>query len=248
MRAVLLAGAHGHQEAGIALEDEADLVRNQSLEMARRPHVLIAGCVAAVAAAEWLQHGGGAGWAGAAGAAALASAVAWGMRPPRGVAAGLATLVSVALGVVLVTGTLQMRRIECCWPEVRAGRIPRDSTDLKSVLAAAVAEARRLAERGMTAALLPRAGAFAQLAEAMQARGRAPGVERGVVILGADGDPLAWAGRHRFVPARDTAELRAVITPFYVSLEARRQTQASGTAVARCWSTPRPRRPTGKAR
>ena len=153
------------------------------------------------------------------------------MRPPRGVAAGLATLVSVALGVVLVTGTLQMRRIECCWPEVRAGRIPRDSTDLKSVLAAAVAEARRLAERGMTAALLPRAGAFAQLAEAMQARGRAPGVERGVVILGADGDPLAWAGRHRFVPARDTAELRAVITPFYVSLEARRQTQASGTAV-----------------
>ena len=153
------------------------------------------------------------------------------MRPPRGVAAGLATLLSVALGVVLVTGTLQMRRIECCWPEVRAGRIPRDSTELKGVLAAAVAEARRLAERGMTAALLPRARAFAQLAEAMQARGRAPGVERGVVILGADGEPLAWAGRHRFVPARDTAELRAVITPFYVSLEARRQTQASGMAV-----------------
>src|SRR5207245_4146864 len=29
----------------------------------------------------------------------------------------------------------------------------------------------------------------------------------------------------------DTAELRAVITPFYVSLEARRQTQGGGVAV-----------------
>src|SRR5438046_4107851 len=116
MGAVLRAGAHGDEEAGIALEDEADLVRNQSLEMARRPHVLIAGCVAAVAAAEWLQHGGGAGWAWAAGAAALASAVAWGMRSPRGIAAGLATLVSVALGVVLGAGALALRRIECGWP------------------------------------------------------------------------------------------------------------------------------------
>src|SRR5256884_151250 len=43
--------------------------------------------------------------------------------------------------------------------------------------------------------------------------------------------PVAWAGRHRFVPARDTAELRAVITPFYVSLEARRQTLDGGSAV-----------------
>src|SRR5947208_2047667 len=69
----------------------------------------------------------------------------------------------------------------------------------------------------------------------MQARGQPPGVERGVVILGADGEPVAWAGRHRFVPTRDTVAssdtLRAVITPFYVSLEARRQTQAGGTAV-----------------
>ena len=235
MGAVLLAGAHGDEEAGIALEDETDLVRNESLEMARRPHVLIAGCAAVVAAAEWLQRGGGAGWAWAAGAAALASAVAWVMRPPRGVAPGWAALASVALGVVLVAGTLEMRRIECCWPEVRAGRIPRDSSELQGVLAAAVAEARRLAERAMTAALLPREAQFALLADALRAPGQAPGVERGAVILGRDGEPLAWAGRHRFVPARDTVAssdtLRAVITPFYVSLEARRQTQAGGTAV-----------------
>src|SRR2546427_264273 len=133
MGAVLLAGADRHQEAGIALQDEADFVGHQRLQMTRRLHIVLAGCATAVAVAEWL-HGHAGGWAWKAGAAALG-------------APGL------------------------------------------------------------------------------------PGVERGVVILGADGEPFAWTGRHRFVPARDTVELRAVITPFYVSLEARRQTQAGRTAV-----------------
>src|SRR5206468_12576 len=39
-------------------------------------------------------------------------------------------------------------------------------------------------------------------------------------------------GRHRFVPGRDAVDsLRAVITPFYVTLEARRQTADGGAAV-----------------
>ena len=137
----------------------------------------------------------------------------------------------LVLGAVLVIGVLQVRRIECCWSEVRAARVPQDSSELKGALAAAVIEARRLAERGMTVALLPRAVEFERLRNAVQSGSRTPGVERGVAILAADGEPLAWAGRHRFVPARDTAELRAVITPFYVRLEARRQTQGGGTAV-----------------
>src|SRR5438477_687543 len=83
----------------------------------------------------------------------------------------------------------------------------------------------------MTAALLSPEAAFAELREAVASDTRTRGVERGVVILAPDGEPLAWAGRHRFVPARDTAELRAVITPFYVSLEARRQTLDGGSAV-----------------
>src|SRR2546428_12424445 len=83
----------------------------------------------------------------------------------------------------------------------------------------------------MTAALLPREGAFERVRDATRSGSRTPGVERGVVILARDGEPVAWAGRHRFVPARDTAELRAVITPFYVSLEARRQTLDGGSAV-----------------
>src|SRR5256714_9189917 len=83
----------------------------------------------------------------------------------------------------------------------------------------------------MTAALLTREGVFPELRGGGTAGPRTGGVERGVVILAPDGEPLAWAGRPRFVPLRDTAELRAVITPFYVSLEARRQTPGGGSAV-----------------
>src|SRR5438132_1764042 len=198
--------------------------------MMRRLHILIAGGAAAGAVAEWL-HGNAGPWAWTAGVAGLVTAGLAVARGPRTGAPALAALASLLVAVVGIVGVREVRRIECCWTGVRAERVPRDSAELRGALAAAVAEARRLAERAMTAALLPRDAAFEQLAVAMQARGQAPGVERGVVILGADGKPFAWAGRHRFVPARDTVELRAVITPFYVSLEARRQTQAGGTAV-----------------
>src|SRR5207249_3475012 len=111
-----------------------------------------------IAAAEWL-HGSAPGWAWAAGAASIAVtllAIRTSHRPPALRLAGLAALAlaCLSLGATLVRGVLQVQRIECCWPEVREGRLP-----------------------------------------------------------------------------RDTAELRAVITPFYVSLEARRQTQGGGSAV-----------------
>src|SRR2546423_1273608 len=83
----------------------------------------------------------------------------------------------------------------------------------------------------MTAALLTGEGVSDDLREAVASGTRTRGVEGGVGIRAPEGEPLAWAGRHRFVPARDTAELRAVITPFYVSLEARRQTPGGGSAV-----------------
>jgi len=201
----------------------------------RRAHVALAGCAATIAAAEWL-HGSAAGWAWAAGAAGVAVtllAVRTSRWPPslRLASPAAVALACLSLGATLVLGVREVQRIECCWPEVRAGRFPQDSSALKGTLATAVAEARRLAERGMTAALLPREGAFERVGDATRFGSRTPGVERGVVILAPDGEPVAWAGRHRFVPARDTAELRAVITPFYVSLEARRQTLDGGSAV-----------------
>ncbi len=191
---------------------------------------MIAGCFAGVTAAEWL-HGNAGVWAWAAGVTALATLSMFLVRKPRGMAPGLAVLASVVLGVVLVTGVLEVRRIECCWPAMRERLVTRASEQLAATLARAATESRRLAERGMTAALLPREAAFARLGEAVHSAVGSPEIERGVTILAADGEPLAWAGRHRFGPAPDTAELRAVITPFYVSLEARRQTQAGGTAV-----------------
>src|SRR2546429_7693637 len=82
MGAVLLAGADRHQEAGIALQDEADFVGHQRLQMMRRLHIVLAGCATAVAVAEWL-HGHAGVWAWTAGAAALATAgLAGGRRPP----------------------------------------------------------------------------------------------------------------------------------------------------------------------
>src|SRR5437763_1727202 len=152
--------------------------------MTRRLHILIAGCAAAVAVAEWL-HGNAGSWAWTAGVAGLATAGLAVVRGPRTIASGLAALASLLLGVVVVAGVREVRRIECCWTEVRAELVPRDSAELRGALAAAVAEARRLAARGMRAALLPRDAAFEQLEVAMEARGQAPGVERGAGRAGA---------------------------------------------------------------
>src|SRR5437879_1598118 len=245
MGSVLLAGADGHEEAGIALQRGPHLVRNEGLQVQRIAHLVVAGCLAAVAAAEWL-HGGAPAWAWASAAVGLAAAALVAPRPSRSAAAGwlralrarrlaswarvLAALACLALGAVQLAGLFQARRIECCWTDLLGRRIAADSADLKAALGQAVAAARRLAERGRTAALLPAEAQFAPLASALAA-GWLPAIERGVMVLGADGEPQAWAGRHRFVPARDTAELRSVITPFYVSLEARRQTRDGGTAV-----------------
>jgi signal transduction histidine kinase len=192
----------------------------------RLSHTVIASGVAAVAAAEWLR-GNAAGWAWLAGAAGLA-AVALAARSPRRPLEVAAALASLALGVILVAGAVRVRRVECCWPALREARVTAASRALQGALGDAIAHARRLAQAGATAALLPREAAFERLAQATAAGPR--GIERGVVILGPEGDPIAWAGRHRAVPAPDTAGLKAVITPFYAALEARRQAGA-GTAV-----------------
>jgi signal transduction histidine kinase len=203
----------------------------------RLGHVVIAagGGLAAAAAAEWLR-GNAPVWAWVAAGTGLAVALTL-PGPPAAVARAaaraplstLAALAIFALGVIVAQGALEIQRIECCWPALREARVTAASRALQSTLGDAIATARRLAERAARAALLPRQAAFAQLEEVVADGGS--GIERGVTILGPDGGAVAWAGRHRAVPAPDTAELRAVITPFYAALEARRQTQAGGTAV-----------------
>ena len=188
---------------------------------------MIAGGLVAVAAAEWLR-GDAPVWAWLAGAAGLA-AVALAAQPPRRALGAAAALASLALGLVLVVGALQVWRIECCWPALREQRVTAASRALQAALGDAIAEARRLAERGARAALLPREAAFDRLEQAVEA---GPSTERGVAVLEGEPDqyPIAWAGRHRAVPTPDTTELQAVMTSFYAVLEARRQTQ-TGIAV-----------------
>ena len=183
--------------------------------------------VVAVAAAERL-HGGGPAWAAVAGVAALVGLVPAAGRPRAALTVGTA-LAAAALGVVLVSGAAAVRRIECCWVERRDALVGAAFHELRTTLEDAKTEVRRLADRGAAAAPLPREAQFELLAAAVSQRS---GIERGVAVLDAAGRPRAWAGRHRFPPARDTSELRVVITPFYLSLEARRQTQVGGTAVA----------------
>src|SRR3989442_13234784 len=86
MGSVLIAGADGHEEAGVAFQRGPHLVRNEGLQVQRIAHLVVAGCLAAVAAAEWL-HGGAAAWAWASAAAGLAAAALVAARPSPGAAA-----------------------------------------------------------------------------------------------------------------------------------------------------------------
>jgi len=165
-------------------------------------------------------------WAALAGAAGLV-AVVLAVRPPapRHAMSVTAALASLLLGVVLGAGAFRIWRIECCWPAWRERRLTAASLSLRSDLSRAIDEARRLAERGATAAALPQEAVFDRL-DAAVASG--PPLERGAAVLENGLNPIAWAGRHRTIPVvGDTTELRAVMTPFYAVLEARRQTQTA---------------------
>ncbi len=191
-------------------------------------HTVIAGGLASVAAAEWLRSGTAV-WAWLAAFAGLA-AIALAVPLRRQWLPLAAAFASLTLGIVLAAGAFQIWRIECCWPAIREKRVTAASRALQSSLGDAIAEARRLAERGANAALLPREAAFDRLDDAVTIGG--PPIERGAAVLasGTDPHPIAWSGRHRTIPVLDTTELQAVMTPFYAVLEARRQTQG-GVAV-----------------
>lgn len=188
---------------------------------------MLAGAATALAAAEWLR-GGGPAWATVSAAAGIVTALLVAVRAPRRATHGLIAAGALGLGSITVLTVRAMNRVDCCWGAVREERIERASKTLRATLIGAMTDAQDLADAAIAAAGAPRDAAFARLAEAV-ARG-APGIERGVALLAADGEPIAWAGRHRLAPVLDTAELRADITPFYVTLAASRQA-AGVTAV-----------------
>src|SRR2546430_3927089 len=123
MWSMLFAGADGHEEPGVARERGTHGVGSENVEVQRQTHVVIAGCFASLATAEWLRSDAGV-WAVLAGLAGL-TAVVLAVRPPGprhplSVAAGLASLL---IGVVLGAGALRVWRIECCWPALRERRV-----------------------------------------------------------------------------------------------------------------------------
>src|SRR5258705_12064374 len=73
MGSVLFAGAHGHQQSRVAREGGAHRVGGENAQVQRQAHVVIAGCFASLAAAEWLR-GDAAVWAALAVAAGLRAA------------------------------------------------------------------------------------------------------------------------------------------------------------------------------
>jgi signal transduction histidine kinase len=163
-------------------------------------------------------------WAALAGAAGLVALVlVVRTSAPRHKMSVAAALASVLLGVVLGSGAIRIWRIECCWPALREQRVRAASRSLRTSLTQAITEVRRLAERGATAASLPREAVFDRLGNEVAS---GASFERGAAVLGRGEDPtlVAWAGRHRTIPTgQDTTELQAVMTPFYAVLEARRQ-------------------------
>src|SRR5256885_6711688 len=110
MGSVLFAGAHRDQQPGVAREDGAHRFGGENAQVQRQAHVVIAGCFATLATAEWLR-GGAAVWAALAGVAGVVGPVL-ALRPPRprralGVAPGVA---SVLLGALPCLGALRLWR------------------------------------------------------------------------------------------------------------------------------------------
>src|SRR6266436_3485088 len=182
MGSVLFAGAHRDQQPRVAREDGAHRVGGENAQVQRQAHVVIAGCFAVLATAEWLRSDAAI-WAALAGAAGLVALVL-AVRPPgpRHTLSVAAAVASVLLGAVLGVGALRVWRVECCWPALRERRVTAASCFLQTSLGQAIAEARRLAERGATAASLPREAVFDRLDDAVES---GPAFERGSAVLEA---------------------------------------------------------------
>ena len=231
MRTVLLGGAHGHDEPRVACQNLPDARRGEVLEPERFAvkrsgvaHWEIAAIVEAIVLGRWLAQPD-VGWAVAAGlgAAALLLLGVTGGRPR----ALLVAVAAVAGAVLAGRASLRVRAIEREWDAVREELVSRASGRLDAMLLDAVTAVQRLGDAGFAARARPPEQAFERLA-----RAAAGGVERGVVVLAATGQPHAWAGRMRLPPAADGASLEGSITPFYAVLSAERQSEDGTRAVA----------------
>ncbi|MDP3774496.1 MAG: hypothetical protein Q8Q85_09545, partial [Gemmatimonadales bacterium] len=144
------------------------------------------------------------------------------------VVAASGALLMVVLSVLVAAFTWRLARVERRWSAVREARIAADSRRLGNELEGAVRVVRGLADRAAPALDLAPASAFEAVGRLLARRGAAT---NSVVLFDAHGQPMAWAGPQRVALVPEGPPLAAVMTPFYLWLVARRQTDA-GTAVA----------------
>ncbi len=133
----------------------------------------------------------------------------------------LAGLLGIAAALSALKTSRDVHLVETRWEDeagVRETLLEAAGMQLEATLAAAVGLVRDLAEEGAGVANLPRAEAFGRLG-----RAATNGPERGVVVFDGRGQPWAWGGRQRALLSPAGPEFGVDISPFYVSLEARRQ-------------------------
>jgi signal transduction histidine kinase len=186
----------------------------------RLTHWELAVVAGGLAAAAWLRSPGIA-WAAVACVAALAALVtALAVRKPVHLAAAAAIVVAA---IALLTASVRGRAVEDSWPSLVDGLLSEAAAEIEDDLGEAVLVADRLADRGSRALTEDRTSAFGTL-DALESGAR---VEFGVVTLDRSARPWAWAGKVRTAPVpTDPGDPTLItrITPFYVVLEASRQT------------------------
>src|SRR5437762_6938998 len=158
MGPVLFAGAYRHQQPRVAREGGAQRVGGENAQVQRQAHVVIAGCFASLATAEWLRSDVAV-WAVLAALAGLVGVVL-AVRPPapRPMMSLVAAGMSLLLGVILAGGAMRVWRIECCWPALRERLVTSASRSLQVSLGQAIAGARRPPPRCAPAAPAPAGG------------------------------------------------------------------------------------------
>ncbi len=137
-----------------------------------------------------------------------------------------ATLFGLALSLTLAQQ--QLTAIERRWPEKREDRVTAASLRLEGDLRSVLHRADRLAESAVKTSLDDRAASL----EALERLVPAGGPEMSVVIFDPQGEPWAWAGRHRLPPQSEGDSIASRASGYYVVLEARRHSPEGMTAVA----------------
>ena len=232
MRSVLFGRAHRHDQGGPQPQTFSYrygghfLQTPGALVLSHRTRSWIVVVLAAVgSAAEWLRQPSPlwvwVGWACVvAGTAALYPLESWRRR------ALAVTLFGLALSLTLAQRHLT--GIERRWPQEREDRVTAASQRVAGDLHAVLHRAERLAQAAVNTSPNDRAAALQFLDRLVPAGGP----EMSVVVFDEQGDPWAWAGRHRLPPRPEGDSIASRASGYYVLLEARRHSSAGRAAVA----------------